>query len=236
MLCIRRIYDNALPVNKNILNQVQEIMRARFCQVTEEDIEQLIEKLHNPLKKQSGDVKPEDVKRKVKGQSREQIALVLNESHTIHHIHERGYVESPARISSILNELEKTGLFLQIKPRNFPDKHIQAVHDADFISYIRKACAEIPEGKSLYPYVFPIRNKTRLPEEPSVLAGYYCIDTFTPINKNAYIAARRGADCALTAAREILKGRRIAYALVRPPGTMRNGVYSADSVILTIMR
>jgi acetoin utilization deacetylase AcuC-like enzyme/GNAT superfamily N-acetyltransferase len=51
-----------------------------------------------------------------------------------------------------------------------------------------------------------------------VLSGYYCIDTFTPINANAYLAARRSVDCALTAAREILDGRRIAYALIRPPG------------------
>jgi acetoin utilization deacetylase AcuC-like enzyme/ribosomal protein S18 acetylase RimI-like enzyme len=76
----------------------------------------------------------------------------------------------------------------------------------------------MPEGKSLYPYIFPIRNKTRPPKEPSVLSGYYCIDTFTPINRNVYPAARRGVDCTLTAAAEILAGRRIAYALVRPPG------------------
>ncbi len=51
-----------------------------------------------------------------------------------------------------------------------------------------------------------------------MLAGYYCIDTFTPVNRNAYPAARRGVDCTLTAARELLEGRRITYALVRPPG------------------
>jgi acetoin utilization deacetylase AcuC-like enzyme/ribosomal protein S18 acetylase RimI-like enzyme len=76
----------------------------------------------------------------------------------------------------------------------------------------------MPEKRSLYPYVFPLRNKTRPPKEPSVLAGYYCMDTFTPINRNAFPAARRAVDCALTAAREILNGRRLAYALVRPPG------------------
>jgi ribosomal protein S18 acetylase RimI-like enzyme len=32
------------------------------------------------------------------------------------------------------------------------------------------------------------------------------------------MAARHGVDCALTGAKEILDGRRIAYALVRPPG------------------
>jgi len=49
-------------------------------------------------------------------------------------------------------------------------------------------------------------------------AGYYCIDTFTPINSNAYLAAKRSVDCALTAAMTLLEGYRIAYALVRPPG------------------
>jgi acetoin utilization deacetylase AcuC-like enzyme/GNAT superfamily N-acetyltransferase len=122
------------------------------------------------------------------------------------------------RVKSILSAIEPSGLFTAIKPRSFPDKHIHAVHDADFVGYLKRACAEVPAGKSLYPYIFPIRNKTRPPKEPSVLSGYYCIDTFTPINANAYLAARRSVDCALTAAREILDGRRIAYTLIRPPG------------------
>ena len=163
-------------------------------------------------------VKPEAVKVAVGGRFTEQIALVVNDKHTIHHIHERGYVESPVRVRSILGEVEKAGFFITLKPRRFPEKYIHAVHDADFATYVRKASEDVPEGKSLYPYVFPIRNKARPPKEPSVLAGYYCIDTFTPIHRNAYPAARRGVDCTLTAAREMLFGRRIAYALVRPPG------------------
>lgn len=163
-------------------------------------------------------VKPEAAKSAVDSYSFEQIALIVNERHTIHHVHERGYVESPVRVRNILRELEKGGLCAQMKPRHFPEKHIYAVHDADFVNYLRRACAEAEEGKSLYPYIFPIRNKTRPPKEPSVLSGYYCIDTFTPINRNAYPAARGAVDAALTAAREILEGRRIAYALVRPPG------------------
>jgi acetoin utilization deacetylase AcuC-like enzyme/N-acetylglutamate synthase-like GNAT family acetyltransferase len=168
-------------------------------------------------------IKPEAAQTKVEGKSAEQISLVVNDRHIIHHVHERGYVESPVRIRSILAELEKTGLFAPVKARSFPDKHIHAVHDADFFSYIRRACEGVEPGKSLYPYVFPIRNKTRPPKEPSVLSGYYCIDTFTPINRNAYPAARRGADCALTAARELIEGRRIAYALIRPPGHHAEG-------------
>jgi acetoin utilization deacetylase AcuC-like enzyme/GNAT superfamily N-acetyltransferase len=163
-------------------------------------------------------LKPEAAKSAVESQSFEQIALIVNERHTIHHVHEGGYVESPVRVRSILTELEKGGICAQVKPRHFSEKHIYAVHAADFVNYLRRACAEVEEGKSLYPYIFPIRNKTRPPKEPSVLSGYYCIDTFTPINRNAYPAARGAVDAALTAAREILDGRRIAYALVRPPG------------------
>ncbi len=163
-------------------------------------------------------VKPEAVKTAVESRSFEQIALIVNDRHDIHHIHERGYVESPVRIRSIMTELENSGLFTVMKPTPFKDSRITAVHDADFVGYLRRACAEAPPGKSFYPYIFPIRNKTRPPREPSVLSGYYCIDTFTPVNANAWPAARRGVDCALTAAREILDGRRIAYALVRPPG------------------
>ena len=163
-------------------------------------------------------VKPEAVRATVTSQSDEQIVVVINDRHDIHHVRERGYVESPVRIRSIVDALMPHGLFAEVKPRKFPDKHLYTVHDSDFVNYLRRACREIEEKKSLYPYIFPIRNKTRPPHEPSVLSGYYCIDTFTPINRNAYPAARRGVDCVLTAARELLEGRRITYALVRPPG------------------
>ncbi|MFH1152719.1 MAG: GNAT family N-acetyltransferase [Pseudomonadota bacterium] len=163
-------------------------------------------------------VKPDSTRRTVSEGFAEKIALVVNERHIIHHIHERGYVESPVRVRSILAELDKSGLFEHVEAAPFPDTHIHAVHDADLLAYLARACEEVAEGKSLYPYVFPIRNKTRRPRESTVLPGYYCIDTFTPIHRNAYPAARGGVNAALTAAQTLLDGRRIAYALVRPPG------------------
>ncbi len=163
-------------------------------------------------------LKPAAVRSAVDRGTAEPIALVVNDRHIIHHVHERGYVEAPVRVESILKELDAAGIFTRLAPRPFADRHLTAVHDAGFVAYLRRACMDVPENKSLYPYVFPIRNKTRPPKEPSVLAGYYCIDTFTPIHRNAWPAARRAVDCTLTAAREILDGRRLAYALVRPPG------------------
>lgn len=146
------------------------------------------------------------------------IALIVNEQHAIHHIRERGYVEAPVRVAAIEREITKTGLFDRMPARHYPDRFIREVHDGGLVDYIQHACAEAPERKSVYPYVFPVRNAARRPKERSVLAGYWCIDTFTPINRNAYPAAREAVDCALTAADEVLKGRQLSYALVRPPG------------------
>jgi acetoin utilization deacetylase AcuC-like enzyme len=66
--------------------------------------------------------------------------------------------------------------------------------------------------------VFPIRNFRRPPLDLETRAGYYCIDTFTPLSRSAYLAARGAVDCALACADELRRGRRLAYALVRPPG------------------
>lgn len=146
------------------------------------------------------------------------IPLIVNDRHDIHHVRERGYVEAPVRIGVILNEIGKTGLFQRRDARRFAEKYVRTVHDGDFVDYLRRACAHLPPGKSIYPVVFPIRNKTRPPRDMDMRAGYYCSDTFTPFNRNAYLAARRAVDCAMTGAELLLEGHHFAYALVRPPG------------------
>jgi acetoin utilization deacetylase AcuC-like enzyme/GNAT superfamily N-acetyltransferase len=148
----------------------------------------------------------------------QKVVLVVNSEHDIHHVRERGYVEAPARIASILSHLESSELFWPTKSRPFAEKHILAVHDPGLVRYLKDACAKVEPGKSIYPYVFPVRNQTRPPEDLAYAAGYWCIDTFTPLNRNAWLAARGAVNCALTAAATILDGQRYAYALVRPPG------------------
>lgn len=146
------------------------------------------------------------------------IPLIINDKHDIHHVQERGYIESPVRITSILKEITKLNTFKVMPSRGFPDKHITDVHNPKYFNYFKNVCNKFPEGKSIYPYVFPVRNATRPPHDLSVLAGYYCIDTFTPLNKNAFLAAHSGVNCALTGAELLLEGYPAAYALVRPPG------------------
>lgn len=146
------------------------------------------------------------------------IALVVTDQHEIHHVRERGYVEAPVRIKSIRQALEPTGDFDPVPPRAFGDSWITAVHDPAYVRYFKRVCKNAEPDAPIYPYVFPIRNRARPPVELPIRAGYYCIDTFTPISGHAHVAARRAVDCSLTGAHELLSGRRTAYALVRPPG------------------
>ncbi|HKK41115.1 MAG TPA: histone deacetylase family protein [Bacteroidales bacterium] len=146
------------------------------------------------------------------------IFWITNDKNSIHNIHQRGYVESPVRIPHIKAELEKTAYFRTGKSSEFPDRYILDVHDKNYVNYFKKVCSTLNPGKSVYPYVFPIRNSARPPKELSVRAGYFCIDTFTPLNLNAYLAARAGVNCTLTAVNELLSGTSSAYVLTRPPG------------------
>ena len=54
------------------------------------------------------------------------IALVLNDDHAIHHVQERGYVEAPVRIRSIMAELNASGLFERVPAKRFSDRYISA--------------------------------------------------------------------------------------------------------------
>ena len=145
-------------------------------------------------------------------------ALVAVLKHAVHLVHQRGYVERPARISAVLEGIEPLGLFAKVTPRRYGERPIRAVHAADFVNYLKATCQKLEPRRPVYPYVFPIRRPDRPPKDLTVRAGYYCVDTFTPLDRNAYQAARGAVDVALTACEEVLSGRRVTYALCRPPG------------------
>lgn len=145
-------------------------------------------------------------------------ALVVSKGHQIHHVRDRGYVEAPVRIDAILAEADKSGLFVHFPAEHYPERLIREVHDGSLVNFIKRVSREIDPGSSLYPYVFPVRQADHPPREFWVAAGYYCIDTFTPLSRYTFRAAQQAVDCALTAADLLVGGETLAYALVRPPG------------------
>ncbi|HOO99531.1 MAG TPA: histone deacetylase family protein [Bacteroidales bacterium] len=163
-------------------------------------------------------VKVGEEKIRIRNNDRVNILLFVNDKHQIHHVREIGYVESPVRVRSILREIIKLGVVAEKKVREYPDRHILEIHDRGYYTYFKKICTSMDAGESVYPYVFPVRNNTRPPKVLSVRAGYYCIDTFTPLNLNAFLAARWGVNCSLSAADAILEGNPVAYVVTRPPG------------------
>jgi acetoin utilization deacetylase AcuC-like enzyme len=95
---------------------------------------------------------------------------------------------------------------------------LRRVHDSAYISYLKLVAEHMSEDESYYAIVFPLRNALKPPKDLEVQAGYYCSDTFTPFHKNIYLAAKGAVDCAYSAAKFVLEGQSLAYALVRPPG------------------
>jgi len=208
----------ALPTAKATRKIVREILERKYGHLcSPEYITMVADSIHEPVTLREP-LYIKTLKQPVAPIVKRQIALVMNDLQGLHHVHERGYVESPVRIRSILDELDKSTLFERIKTKHYADRHILEVHDGQLVNYLRKASKLAGKKKSIYPYVFPVRNAAKRPDDETVLAGYYCIDTFTPLNESAYLAARQAVDCALTAAAEVVNGRPLAYALVRPPG------------------
>jgi acetoin utilization deacetylase AcuC-like enzyme/GNAT superfamily N-acetyltransferase len=139
------------------------------------------------------------------------------DAHQIHHLRERGYVERPARVTFIRRGLQPFAV-VDHKAEQFGRRHILEVHDADLVRFLARAETELKPNQNLYPNVFPIRRPDRIPRTWDMQAGYYCIDTFTPVTRNAYRAARAAVDAALTGAELVADGAGLAYVLCRPPG------------------
>jgi acetoin utilization deacetylase AcuC-like enzyme len=109
-------------------------------------------------------------------------------------------------------------MFTMIEPISFSESVITDVHDRHFVLFLKTICNKLAKEKPVYPDTFPIRRQDRHPRMFPEQAGYYCIDSCTPLDGNAYVAARAAVNVAMTGAEEILAGRRAVYSLCRPPG------------------
>ena len=145
------------------------------------------------------------------------IKVVTTERHWLHHMKEKGYVERPVRMEAVLKGLEGIGME-KVAARHYGESPIRAVHTAALVGYLARASARLDPKQLIYPTVFPLRRRQKPPRSFEMRAGYFCLDTFTPLGHNTYRAARSAVDAALTGARLVLDGERFAYALCRPPG------------------
>ena len=75
--------------------------------------------------------------------------------HALHHVRERGYVERPARVDVILKALEELPDVERLPVRNFGEGPIRAVHDADFVNYVRDYLPGAARGRAGLPLRLP---------------------------------------------------------------------------------
>lgn len=134
--------------------------------------------------------------------------------------------EVPLRAQQVRDELRRRGWAEPEPPRAFGEERFERVHSRPYLDFLRGAWAEWaascddPMPPDVLPSVWPVRGH-RLDVQPRNFAarlGLYALDAGTPLTEGTWEAARSGAWCALSAADEVLRGTRAAFALTRPPG------------------
>jgi len=133
-----------------------------------------------------------------------------------------GSFEVPARAEVLLQAVMSAGLGAVMAPVDHGLAPILAVHDADFVEFLRTArhegAGDAGRALPLVPWTFANRRAARRPRALRGLLGYYAFGWGSPILEGTWEAAYWSAQCALTAADLIREGEPLAYALCRPPG------------------
>ncbi|MGN6374288.1 MAG: histone deacetylase family protein [Sphingomonas sp.] len=127
------------------------------------------------------------------------------------------YAEKPSRVDSILAALGPLE-----RPADHGETPILAVHDADYIDFLKTAPARwAAAGRpgDVTGYVWPIvrRRPLRL-DRVDALVGRYSLDASSPLTADTWNAAYWSAQSVLSALDAIRAGDRAAFALCRPPG------------------
>ena len=134
--------------------------------------------------------------------------------------------EVPARADHVLAELKLRELGEVLNPRPFGAEALQSIHAARYLGFLETAWEQwvaldpANADKDALPSVWPTRS-FRTDMEPDNFAarmGLYSFDAGTPLTSGTWVAARAGAECALSAAQLVVEGGRSAFALSRPPG------------------
>lgn len=109
------------------------------------------------------------------------------------------YPETSARADTILSALRANHVGDIQQPEPFPAEHTLAIHQSEYVEFLRQKSAQTPVGKQLYP-------------------SYFLSDTYAPITTGTFDAAVAAMNAALTGAEHLRQGERVVYSLCRPPG------------------
>ena len=134
--------------------------------------------------------------------------------------------EVPARADHVLAELQRRKLGVVQTPHAFGDAALERIHSARYLKFLATAWDQwvaldpVNADKDILPSVWPTRSfRTDIePDNFAAKMGLYSYDAGSPFTSGTWVAARKGAECALSAAQQLVNGDRAAFALSRPPG------------------
>jgi acetoin utilization deacetylase AcuC-like enzyme len=110
------------------------------------------------------------------------------------------YAEAADRGEVIIDALRRKKFGSVISPQKFPLGHIYAIHQKQYVEFIKNRSAHLADQDILYP-------------------SYFITDTYAPIVAGTYDASVAAVNCALTGAQQVLDGSEtVVYSLCRPPG------------------
>jgi acetoin utilization deacetylase AcuC-like enzyme len=134
--------------------------------------------------------------------------------------------EVPDRVDHVLAELQRRKLGDIVAPETFDNSALSAIHSARYLDFLQTAWDEwvaldpANAMRDALPSVWPVRTLRSdvLPANFSARMGLFSMDAGTPLTSGTWVAARAGADCAMSAAKAVAQGQKAAFALTRPPG------------------
>jgi acetoin utilization deacetylase AcuC-like enzyme len=134
--------------------------------------------------------------------------------------------EVPARADHVLAELQRRQLGAVMEPQAFDEPALTAIHSPRYLNFLATAWDQwvaldaANADKDILPSVWPTRTfRTDIePDNFAAKVGLYSYDAGSPFTSGTWVAARKGAECALSAAQVVVAGDRAAFALSRPPG------------------
>ncbi len=110
--------------------------------------------------------------------------------------------------------------------RECDDLALSRIHSSRYLDFLANAWDEwvaldpANAQRDAIPSYWPVRTfrSDVLPASFAARLGLFSFDAGSPLTAGTWAAARKGADCAIAAAQQVLAGQRAAFALTRPPG------------------
>lgn len=129
--------------------------------------------------------------------------------------------EVPARAEKLGAALAEAGI-ATAEPERFGLDPVAAVHTPEYLRFlatVHERWQKIPGASAeVVPNIHARARSDAYPASVVGQAGYHMADTACPIAAGTWQAAVESAEVALTAAKLVAGGERVAYGLCRPPG------------------